>query len=128
MKRSENGKDNATSVKNTQDQACFANHGSLLSRGTRFTYRAFGQAAADYAGPIQTVQGRGKKRQKRWLCVFTCTATRVIHLEVAFGLDTDNFLNALERFTSRRGTPSEIISDNGTNFVGAVNEMRELDS
>lgn len=90
------------------------------------TYRAFDQAAVDYAGPIQIVQGRGKKRQKRWLCVFTCTATRAIHLEVEFGLDTDNFLNALERFTSRRRTPSEIIGDNGTNFVGAVNESREL--
>ena len=45
---------------------------------------------------------------------------------MAFGLDTDNCLNALERFTSRRETPSEIISDNGTNFKGAVNEMREL--
>ena len=53
-------------------------------------------------------------------------ATRAIHLEVAFGLDTDSFLNALSRFTSRRGTPSAITSDNGTNFVGAVNEIKEL--
>ncbi|XP_028413247.1 uncharacterized protein LOC114536094 [Dendronephthya gigantea] len=98
----------------------------LPSRRTRLTYRAFDQAAVDYAGPIQTIQGRGKKRLKRWLCVFTCTATRAIHLEVAFGLDTDSFLNAFERFTSRRGIPSEIISDNGTNFVGAVSELKEL--
>ena len=29
-------------------------------------------------------------------------------------------------FTSRRGVPKEVVSDNGTNFVGAVNEMKEL--
>ena len=98
----------------------------LPSRRNRLSYRAFDQAAVEYAGPIHTVQGREKRRQKRWLCVFTCTATRAIHLEVAFGLDTDSFLNTLERFTSRRETPSEIISDNGTNFVGAVNELMEL--
>ena len=98
----------------------------LPSSRTCRTFRAFDQAAVDYAGPIKTVQGRGKKRQKRWLCVFTCMATRAIHLEVAFGLDTDSFLNALSRFTSRRGTPSAITSDNGTNFVGAVNEIKEL--
>ena len=52
--------------------------------------------------------------------------TRDVHLEVAFGLDTDSFLNALTRFTSRPGTPSKMTSDNGTNFVGAVNELKEL--
>ena len=99
----------------------------LPSSRTRKTCRAFDQAAVDYADPIKTVQGRGKKRQKRWLCVFTCMTTRAVHLEVAFGLDTDSFLNALSRSTSRRGTPSAITSDNGTNFVGAVNELKELE-
>jgi hypothetical protein len=100
--------------------------GPLPSSRIHMTYRAFDQAAVDYTGPIKTIQGRGKKRQKRWLCVFTCMATRAIHLKVAFGLDTDSFLNALARFTSRRGTPTKITSDNGMNFVGAVNELNEL--
>ncbi|XP_048583247.1 uncharacterized protein LOC5505799 [Nematostella vectensis] len=55
------------------------------------------------------------------------TATQTaVHLEVSWGLDTDSFLRALNRFTNRRGLPKEIVSDNGTNCVGAVNEFQEL--
>ena len=100
--------------------------GPLPEVRLRFTYRAFDQTALDYAGPFTTVQGRGKQRLKRWLCLFTCLTTRAVHLEVAWGLDTDSFLNAFTRFTSRRGVPKEVISDNGTNFVGAVNELKGL--
>ena len=42
------------------------------------------------------------------------------------GLDTDSFLNAFTIFTSRRGVPKDIIRENGTNLVGAVNELKEL--
>ena len=48
------------------------------------------------------------------------------HSSLAFGLDTDSFLNAFTRFTSLRGVPGEMISDCGTNFVGAVGELKEL--
>jgi hypothetical protein len=90
----------------------------------RFTFLPFDQSAVDYAGPLITVQSRGRQRQKRWLCLFTCLATRAIHLEMALALDTESFLNAFTRFTSRRGVSSEVTSDNGTNFVGAANELR----
>ena len=77
----------------------------------------------DYTGPFTTIRGSGKKRQKCLLCLFTCLSTQPIHLELAWGLDTDSFINTLIRFTSRQGVPKEMISDNGTNFVGAVNEL-----
>ncbi|XP_045178062.2 uncharacterized protein LOC123538159 [Mercenaria mercenaria] len=87
--------------------------------------RAFTNTAVDYAGPFITKQGRGKTRLKRYLCVFTCLTVRAVHLEIAYSLDTNSFLNALNRFVSRRGTPNLILSDNGTNFVGCVNELKD---
>ena len=94
----------------------------------RFSFHPFDQSAVDYAGPFFTVQGKrkGKDDEKRWLCLFTSLATRAIHLEMAWALDTESFLNAFTRFCSRRGVPSEVTSDNGTNFVGAANELSDL--
>ncbi|PFX18078.1 EGF-like module-containing mucin-like hormone receptor-like 1 [Stylophora pistillata] len=92
----------------------------------RFSFRPFAQTAVDFAGPFYTVQRRGKPRQKRWLCLFTFLETRAVHLEMAWGLDTDTFLNAFARFTSRRGVPKEVTSDRGTNFLGAEGELKKL--
>ena len=49
-----------------------------------------------------------------------------MHLEIAFGLDTDSFLNAFFRMTSQRGLPEEMFTDNGTNFKRAGTELRML--
>ena len=88
--------------------------------------RPFTHTAVDFAGPFLTKQGRGKIKTKRYLCLFTCAQTRAVHLEIAYGLDTDSFLNAFYRMVSRRGLPKVIISDNGTNFVGANRELKDL--
>ena len=45
---------------------------------------------------------------------------------MAWALETESFQNCFTRFTSRRGVPSEVVSDNGTNFVGAVNKLLHL--
>ena len=80
----------------------------------------------DFGGPFITIQGRGKRREKRYLCLCTCLATRAVHLELAYGLSTDSFLNAFYRMASRRGLPDEVYSDNGTNFVGADRDLQAL--
>ena len=47
----------------------------------------------------------------------TCMVTRAVHLEIAHSLSCDSFLMAVQRFIDRRGRPTMIRSDNGTNFV-----------
>ena len=96
-----------------------------LSR-LKTSLRAFSRTAVDFGGPYITVQGRGKSRQKRYLCLFTCLATRAVHLEIAYGLDTSSFLNAFYRMVNRRGLPEEMYSDNATNFKAANKELKAL--
>ena len=50
---------------------------------------------------------------------------RAVHIEVVPKLDMDSCLNAIFRYIARRGKPSTIISDNGSNFVGAEREFAE---
>ena len=88
--------------------------------------RAFSHVAVDYGGPFVTIQGRGKSRQKRYMCLFTCLASRAVHIEMAYSLDTNAFLNAFYRMVSRRGLPVKVLSDNGTNFIGADKELKSL--
>lgn len=45
---------------------------------------------------------------------------------MAFGQDFDSFLNAFSKIVNRRGLLREMFSDNGTNFVAAEGELREL--
>ncbi len=83
----------------------------------------FTRVGIDYFGPFLVKKARSEL--KRYGCLFTCLTTRAIHLEVALTLDTDSFINALQRFIARRGPPTEIRSDNGTNFVCGLRELRK---
>ena len=84
---------------------------------------AFTSIGVDYFGPFTVKRGRG--REKRYDCMFTCLTTRAVHIETADTMDTDTFLNCLYRFMARRGEPRLIRSDNGSNFVGAERELRK---
>jgi hypothetical protein len=82
----------------------------------------FSYVGIDFFGPFEAKVGR--KVVKRYGVMFTCMASRAIHLELAPSLDTSATINVLRRFISRRGPVKCFFSDNGTNFVGAVNEMK----
>ena len=88
----------------------------------------FNNARVDYFGPYYVKKSKmtrtTKGVNKCYGVLFTCLTTRAMHIELAGDLSTDDFLLALWRFISCRGTVEIIRSDNGTNFVGANNEMK----
>lgn len=92
--------------------------------------RPFAKTGVDFAGPIATRAYRLRKAPllKSYLAIFICMVTKAVHLEVVSDLTTEAFIASLRRFIGRRGNPSTIYSDNGTNFVGANNQLRELAS
>ena len=87
---------------------------------------AFTNAGVDYFAPFLVKIGR--RNEMRWCCLFTCLTMRAVHIEVVPKLDKDSCLNAIMRFIARSGKPNTIISDNGTNFVGAEGEFAEYNA
>ena len=85
----------------------------------------FHSTGIDFFGPFMVTKGRGRAQEKRYGVIFTCLASRACHLEVAYSLDTDSFVNSLRRFISRRGPVRYIVSDNGTNLVSGQREVKE---
>ncbi|XP_039311990.1 uncharacterized protein LOC120359243 [Solenopsis invicta] len=90
--------------------------------------RPFFVTGVDFAGPITTLvnRGRGRKTNKSYISLFICFATKAIHLEAVSDLSASSFIAALRRFIGRRGCPQCIYSDNATNFVGAKNEIYDI--
>ena len=89
---------------------------------------AFERVGVDYAGPVLLKGGSLRKPviTKAYISVFVCFAVKAVHLELVSDLTSEAFIRALRRFISRRGKPSLIWSDNGTNFVGAAKELKAI--
>ena len=87
-----------------------------ISPAPPFTY-----TGVDYFGPFLIKEGR--REVKRYGALFTCLVSRAVHIEVTSTLESSSFIQALRRFIARRGPVREMRSDNGSNFVGAHNEL-----
>lgn len=85
----------------------------------------FTATALDYAGPVDLKSGltRNASIVKAYIAVFKCMATGAMHFELVTSLSTAAFIQAFDRFVSRRGLCRDVYSDNGTCFQGANNEF-----
>nr|XP_012135148.1 PREDICTED: uncharacterized protein LOC100874762 isoform X2 [Megachile rotundata]XP_012135760.1 PREDICTED: uncharacterized protein LOC100874762 isoform X3 [Megachile rotundata] len=90
--------------------------------------KPFNQVGLDFCGPLfikEKVQ-RNRNKVKIYIAIFVCFSTKAVHIELVGDLTIDAVLAALRRFFARRGLPSDIYSDNATNFVGAKREIKEM--
>ncbi|XP_026101210.1 uncharacterized protein LOC113072449 isoform X1 [Carassius auratus] len=84
---------------------------------------AFHSTGMDCFGPFLVKIGR--RVEKRWGILYKCLTTQALHVDLLNSLDTDSFLMSLRRFIARRGSPVELLSDQGTNFRGGERELCE---
>ena len=69
---------------------------------------------------------RKRNFTKGYVAVLVSLSVKAVHLEPVMDLTTSAFIATLRRLITRRGIPSNMWSDNGTNFVGALKELKEL--
>ena len=81
----------------------------------------FTTTGVDFAGPL-FVKENGLMR-KMYICLFTCSCVRAVHLELVPDMTLDAFILAFRRFVGRKGTPSTVYSDNAPTFVSAAREI-----
>ena len=85
----------------------------------------FSHTGIDFAGPLYVRSADGTEC-KVYVCLFTCASTRAVHLELTRELSSAAFLLAFRRFTSRRGLPTVIMSDNAKTFKHCSREIMKI--
>ena len=87
----------------------------------------FLHVGCDYFGPY-TIKGEVQKRirGKAYGVIITCLSSRAVYVDLANNCSTDGFLQVYRRFMTIRGSPQKIFSDNGTNLLGASNELKRI--
>ena len=85
----------------------------------------FENVGVDYAGPIYIKYGHVCKPTvvKSYICVFVSLS---VNLELVSDLTSEAFISTFRRYIARRGKPSLIWSDHGSNFVGAQKDFKQL--
>lgn len=89
--------------------------------------RPFSTTGVDFCGPVFVKAALRKSTAiKAYIAIFVCFSTKAVHIELVSDLSTAAFLSAFRRFIARRGKPEHVYSDNGTNFIGAKNELHAI--
>lgn len=65
--------------------------------------------------------------QNTWTVIFTYAIYIAIHLEIPTSLTIDNFWETFRIFIAKRGRSAIIYCDNGMNFTGTENLLKNVD-
>ena len=91
---------------------------------------SFTHIGLDFARPLyvetKTSEDKSDESQKVYVCLLTCASTRAVHLELTRALSVESFSLAFRRFTSRRGQPAAITSNNAKTFRSSSQDIRKI--
>ena len=85
----------------------------------------FEAVGVDHTGHFHIRQDDGE-RTKAYICLFVCTVTRAVHLEVVTSLTATSFLMCLRRLAATHGIPKLILSDNHRTFLATERFLHDL--
>ena len=85
----------------------------------------FAATGVDFAGLFH-FKMRKTKMEKAYTALFTCAATRAVHLKLCENLKANFFKRSLEEFEARQGVPKLIISDNAKTFKATAGWLKKL--
>lgn len=88
---------------------------SRVSEDPPFLY-----TGVDFAGPLYVKECRSTESKKVWICLYTCCATRAVHLDNVSDMSAQTFIQSLKRFYARRGLPRQFVSDNSKTLKAAA--------
>lgn len=89
----------------------------------------FSNTGLDFARPLHVMQlslSDGTVLEIVYIAPFTCTSTRAVQLELVENLSVPTFFPAFRQFTSRRGLPSIIFTNNVKTFKSASREVTNI--
>ena len=80
--------------------------------------------SVDLFGPLEHVDMvRKRLKEKCWGIIFTCMVSRAVHIDLTQAYHTDAVLQSVRRFISLRGTPSQFLSDQGSQLIACSKEV-----
>ena len=88
--------------------------------------RPFACVGIDYSGPITITKTESGIPHKYYIVLFTCTSSRLTHLELAPDMSTASFVNLFRRFCALYSFPNLVISDNGSYFLASAKFFDEM--
>ena len=53
---------------------------------------------------------RRRSQVKRYGVLYTCLVTRAVHIEVAYSMDTDSFINSMRRFIAATNSGVDAVT------------------
>ena len=80
---------------------------------------------ADFAGPF-LVNRAGNPQKKVYVLVFVDAAIRLLTLIPTLDMTTNAVVQGVEEYCATRGTPQQIISDNGASLVAADKTLKDI--
>ena len=87
----------------------------------------FCTSGLDFLGPLYLhSESVDTVVEKVYVCLYTCSSTRAIHLGLCKNLKVTEFLMSFCRVSARRGLPCMLISDNAKTFTSSSPEVRKI--